>query len=535
MSRVLDYSGDLRRLADLAGQPDRVDEVLGRALASLADLVPHDLAAILDLEGERLAVRVAHGPLVSERVRRHSIPVDEYPAVRRAIETRRAVVLEDHDHDHETGEGDPYDAVLDLPHGHSCMVVPLHAADRTLGIMTFDRTVCGIYDRETVALAEIYGQIIALAMLYAEQARLLERYRASLIEQQRFANEATGRDPAGAWLEQTRSPAMLDLVRQAKLVAAADSAVLVLGETGSGKEVLARAIHAWSSRREAPFVTVNCAALPRDLVESELFGHVRGAFTGAVRDRRGRFLTANGGTLLLDEVGDLPLAAQAKLLRVLQEGAFQPVGADHTVKVDVRIMAATHVDLEAAVREGSFREDLYFRLAVFPLNVPPLRHRGEDIVPLAEHLLDRLARRTGRGPWQLAQGAKRALQQRTWPGNVRELVNALERAAILRPHGTLDVPHVAEPGTAPVLGAGRRSLPQGATADRTAAGRPRDATAAPLPDGEPIASLREVERAHIAAVLARTGGKIYGPDGAAALLGLKPTTLQSRLKKLGLK
>lgn len=516
MSRVLDYSGDLRQLAGLAGQPERIDEVLARALASLADLIPHDLAVILDLQGERLAVRVAHGPLANERVRRHSIPVSEFPAVRRAIETRRAVVLEDHDHDHETGEGDPYDAVLELPHGHSCMVVPLHAADRTLGVMTFDRTVCGLYDREAVALAEIYGQIVALAMLYAEQARLLERYRANLVEQRRLETQAAGDDPEGAWLEQTRSPAMLDLVRQARLVSQADSVVLIEGETGTGKEVLARAIHAWSGRREGPFVSLNCAALPPDLIESELFGHARGAFTGAVRDRRGRFLTANGGCLLLDEIGDLPLAAQAKLLRVLQEGEFQPVGADHTVKVDVRVMAATHVQLEAAVRAGRFREDLYYRLAVFPLTLPPLRHRGEDIVPLAEHLLDQLARRTGRGPWQLTQAARRVLQKRSWPGNVRELVNTLERAAILKPHGTLDVPHVAEPGS-PAM--------------------PAAALTPALPEvgAGPIASLREVERGYLSSVLERTGGKIYGTNGAAALLGLKPTTLQSRLKKLGLK
>lgn len=528
MSRVLDYSGDLRQLADLAGQPDRIDEVLARALASLADLVPHDLAAILDLQGERLAVRVAHGPLASEQVRRHTIAVARFPAVRRAIETRRAVILEDHDHDHETGEGDPYDGVLELPHGHSCMVVPLHAADRTLGVMTFDRTVCGVYDRETVTLVEIYGQIIALAMLYAEQARLLERYRGSLVEQRRLEARAGGGDPEGAWLEQTRSPAMHDLVRQARLVARADSTVLIRGETGTGKEVLARAIHAWSARSDAPFVTLNCAALPRDLIESELFGHVRGAFTGAVRDRRGRFLIANGGTLLLDEIGDLPAPAQAKLLRVLQEGAFQPVGADHTVKVDVRVMAATHVDLEAAVRTGRFREDLFYRLAVFPLTVPPLRQRPEDIVPLTEHLLDQQARRTGRGPWRLTQEARRALQQRAWPGNVRELVNALERAAILKPHGTLDLPHVAEPGAPATVATGA------AAADAPAETQAPGTASAPA-GKRPATTLREVERDHIAAVLAQTGGKIYGDDGAAALLGLKPTTLQSRLRKLGLK
>ncbi len=510
MSQILDYSGDLRQLADLAGQPDRIDEVLDRALASLSRLVPHDLAAVLGLEGDRLRVRVAHGPLASERVRRHSIDLGAYPSIRRALESRRAVVLEDHDHDHATGEGDPYDAVLDLPHGHSCMVVPLHAADRSLGIMTFDRTICGVYAEETVALAEVYAQIISLALLYAEQAKLLERYRESLVEERRLEAAATGTDPAGAFLDQSPSAAMQDLVRQAQLVAQSDSVVLIQGETGTGKEVLARAMHGWSPRRDAPFVTLNCAALPADLVESELFGHVRGAFTGAARDRRGRFLTANGGTILLDEVGDMPAAAQAKLLRVLQEGTFQPVGADHTVKVDVRVMAATHVELTRAVAEGRFREDLYYRLAVFPLALPALRDRPEDIVPLAEHLLEQLATRTGRGPWRLSQAARQTLQQRPWPGNVRELVNTLERAAILRRHGTLEPPHVAEPGRAP-------------------------RSPAAEPPASAVRTLREVERDHVAAVLARTGGRIYGAEGAARLLGLKPTTLQSRLKRLGLR
>jgi transcriptional regulator with GAF, ATPase, and Fis domain len=254
-------------------------------------------------------------------------------------------------------------------------------------------------------------------------------------------------------------------------------------------------------------VKLNCAAIPDNLVESELFGYVRGAFSGAVGDRPGRFLTANGGTLFLDEIGDMPLAAQAKLLRVLQEGTFEPVGSDRTVRVDVRVVVATHVDLPEAVRERRFREDLYFRVAVFPLRLAPLRERREDIAPLATHVLEDIAARRGLGPWTLSEDALAALTAGDWPGNVRQLVNTLERAAILRPRGTIGVEHLGlETGPAP-LGA--------------------------EPPGFP--SFEEAERAHLRAALERTRGKLYGKGGAAELLGLPPTTLQSKLRKLGLR
>ena len=190
-------------------------------------------------------------------------------------------------------------------------------------------------------------------------------------------------------------------MRQARQVAGTSLPVLIQGETGVGKELLARALHEWSGRRDEGLITLNCAAIPDSLIESELFGHVKGAFTGAASSRAGRFLTANGGTLFLDEIGEMPLPAQAKLLRVLQEGTFQPVGSDRSIKVDVRIFAATNVDLEAAVEEGRFRQDLYYRLDVFPLEIPPLRERPEDIAPIAVLVLEAIARRTGRGPWTL--------------------------------------------------------------------------------------------------------------------------------------
>jgi transcriptional regulator with GAF, ATPase, and Fis domain len=286
--------------------------------------------------------------------------------------------------------------------------------------------------------------------------------------------------------------------------------VLLLGETGTGKEVIAHAIHAWSPRVDAPFVKLNCSSIPENLVESELFGHVKGAFSGAERQRPGRFVTANGGTLLLDEIGDMPLAAQAKLLRVLEHGTFEPVGSDSSVKVDVRVVAATHVDLEEAVKAGRFREDLYYRLAVFPLAVPPLRERTSDILEIAHGFLDREHLRTRRGPWTLSASACADLVQGRWAGNVRELINALERATLLQPVGTLEPHHLGL---------------------RTSGPSVRRSSAPPAP----ALSWQQNERAYLTEILRQAQGKLYGPQGAAAIAHLKPTTLRSKLVKHGLR
>jgi transcriptional regulator with GAF, ATPase, and Fis domain len=511
MQKIFDATRDLKDLAGMAIQPEARQEMLTRALASLDRLVPHDLAAVLELDEGVLKVLAAHGQLANPRVQDHSLELSRFPSIRRALDSRKPVVLEEHDH--ADGEGDPYDGVVDLPHGHSCMVVPLYSVDRTLGLMTFDRTVCGTYDEATVALADVYGQIISLAFLYAEQAELLDRYRQRLDERQRvLAQDAGGACAALEKLARSRSALMSNLVHQAQQVARTTAPVLIQGETGTGKEIMAQAIHCWSDRPGQPLLTLNCAAIPETLIESELFGHVKGAFSGADKARPGRFLAANGGTLLLDEIGDMPLQAQAKLLRVLQEGTFQPVGSDRTVKVDVRILASTHRDLEKAVAEGEFREDLMYRLNVFPLHIPALRDRSEDIVPLAENILEQMAVRTGRGPWELTTAARRELESQEWPGNIRQLVNALERATILKSRGRLDLHHVAAPGARPKVVAEPAVSPEGQ---------------------EEVLTLAEQERRHIAHVLRRTGGKIYGRGGAAELLGLKPTTLQSRMKKLG--
>jgi transcriptional regulator with GAF, ATPase, and Fis domain len=507
MSAGPDLASALHHLAQVAGRLPQGADVLPAALDALAEVVPYDLAAVLKLEGDRLCVVCARGRLASERVKAHSISLARFPGVREALDSGRTrVMLEE---DHRSGEGDPYDGVLDLPHGHSCMVVPLKAGGQALGAITFDRAVCGPFDPLTVNLASIYGQLIALAWMAAEQRSLLERQRDQLEAENRYLRtEVVGAEDAGGLIERTHSPLMQRVADLARQVAPTDSAVLITGETGSGKEVLARAIHEWSRRAKRPFLKLNCAALPESLVESELFGHTKGAFSGALQPRPGRFQMAHGGTLLLDEIGDLPPAVQAKLLRVLQEGSFEPVGSDRSVVVDVRILAATNVNLEQAVAEGRFRADLYYRLNVFPLHLPALRDRREDLRLLAEDFLYRKARRTGQGPWSLTERATALIQAHPWTGNVRELINALERATILCPQGALDLDGVLAPPGALLA----------------------PPPAAPTGEG----GLRALEREAILGALASCRGKVYGLGGAAERLGLKPTTLQSRMKKLGI-
>jgi PAS domain S-box-containing protein len=304
------------------------------------------------------------------------------------------------------------------------------------------------------------------------------------------------------------------ILRQVELVAPADASVLITGESGTGKELIARAIHQASDRSARPLIRVNCAAIPRELFESEFFGHSRGAFTGALRDRIGRFELADGGTIFLDEVGEIPLDLQGKLLRVLQEGQFERVGEERTRAVDVRVIAATNRDLEAEVKRGRFRRDLFFRLNVFPIHSVPLRERPEDIPPLALHFLDRPGRKAGAGKLTLTQGDVRRLCRYDWPGNVRELENVIERGVILARDGRL-----------------RLDLPGD--------GAPRvGAAAAPLGEERPILTeedRRARDQAGLIAALRAAGGKVSGPGGAAERLGIRPTTLASRLKTLGIR
>ncbi|MEH2478698.1 PAS domain S-box-containing protein [Nitrobacteraceae bacterium AZCC 2146] len=309
-----------------------------------------------------------------------------------------------------------------------------------------------------------------------------------------------------------QSEAIQKTLRQVKLVAPTTAAVMISGESGTGKELIARAIHEASGRRDRPLIRVNCAAIPRELFESEFFGHVRGAFTGAVRDRIGRFELASGGTLFLDEVGEIPLELQGKLLRVLQEGNFERVGEERTRSVDVRVIAATNRNLKQEVQRGRFREDLYFRLNVFPVESVPLRDRREDIPLLAQHFLmsEKL-----KSDLRLSEGDARRLSRYDWPGNVRELQNVIERAAILAQNGRLRIDLPDAPGPHHASTSGRAKT---------------DAKPAVMTSAE----MRDHERSNILAALAACNGKVFGPGGAAELLDLRPTTLSSRMKALGI-
>jgi transcriptional regulator with GAF, ATPase, and Fis domain len=310
-----------------------------------------------------------------------------------------------------------------------------------------------------------------------------------------------------------QSPKLRRLLEQANLVAATDATVLILGESGSGKEGVARRVHDRSRRRERPFIKVNCASIPRELFESEFFGHAKGAFTGALQERAGRFLAADGGTLFLDEVGEIPFDLQGKLLRVLQEGQFERVGEERTRTVDVRVVAATNRDLPSEVTEGRFRQDLYYRLSVFPLEVPPLREHCEDIPLLAAHFVAVAARRVGVSPPPLDPDEVQLLRHYAWPGNVRELQNVIERAVILARGGPIRVE---------------------ALLDHRPVSRNSSSKVADQPSEEVVsaAEWRQRERSNIVTALRRAQGRIYGSGGAAALLGMKPTTLYSRIKTL---
>ncbi|MGH8047805.1 MAG: sigma 54-interacting transcriptional regulator [Chthoniobacterales bacterium] len=386
---------------------------------------------------------------------------------------------------------------------------PLVFHGEVLGVLAiFDRAVLGGGDFDWLRVFADHAAVsIANANAFEEIAYLKER----LEEENSYLREEVSA-VRGAGDLVGESPALRKVLQQIELVAPTDATVLVTGESGTGKELVARAIHERSARSGRPLITVNCGAVPEPLFESEFFGHVKGAFTGALRDKVGRFELADRGTLFLDEIGEIPLPMQAKLLRVLQEQEVERVGDPRPRKVNVRIIAATNRDLRAEVAARRFRQDLFYRLSVFPIENPPLRERREDIPGLAEHFIRGAAKRLNRRPPKFTQGAARQLAAQDWPGNVRELQNAVERAVILSQGGPLQF-----------------DVPASAT--------PLAVSALPVADGAPLltrAELKQHERASIAAALAQTGGRVSGPEGAAALLGMKPTTLASRIRALGL-
>jgi formate hydrogenlyase transcriptional activator len=392
--------------------------------------------------------------------------------------------------------------------------IPLIAHGRklgTLGVASFHEDVFS--DDEVGLLSQIANQI-ALVLENAIAFREIETLKNKLSEEKLYLEEEinTAYD-----FEQIigSSPALKRILKQVATVAPTDSTVLLQGETGTGKEVIARAIHSLSLRRERTLVKINCAAIPMGLLESELFGHERGAFTGAIAQRIGRFELSNKGTLFLDEVGEIPQDLQPKLLRVLQEREFERLGSTRTISVDVRLIAATNRNLEQMVLERQFRDDLYYRLNVFPITIPPLRERQEDIPLLVRFFASKFARRMKRRIETIPAQSVAELQQYHWPGNIRELENVIERAVILSPGTELQIP-LSEMKLQP------KPAVTATPATRVDEG------------GAERSSLEAVEREHILRVLRETDWVVSGPSGAAATLGLKRTTLQARMKKLGI-
>ncbi|HEU5191586.1 MAG TPA: sigma 54-interacting transcriptional regulator [Methylomirabilota bacterium] len=430
------------------------------------------------------------------------------PLLRRDLEVEREYPAED----------------LALADGiHSFISVPLIAGGRAIGTLAIASTTPNRYsEADSGFVMEVAGQValaVANMIAYEEITALkarLERENVYLQEEIRQSHNFV--ELVGS------SPVLLALLERVEQAAPTEATVLILGETGTGKELIARAVHGASPRRERPLVKVDCTSLSAGLVESELFGHAKGAFTGAIDRRIGRFELADRGTIFLDEVGELPLEAQAKLLRVLQEQQFEPVGSNRTVKVDVRVIAATNRDLEGAVRDGRFRADLFYRLNVVPLHVPPLRERRQDIPQLAAFFLARYAKTFGRPATALSPASLERLALYDWPGNVRELQNVMERAVVLSAGPLLELPPDLFRASPPAAGAVAAPPPPTG---------PLVSPAIPPPP-EP-ATLEEVERAHIVRILEKANWVVQGPRGAAAILGLHPNTLRSRMDRLGIR
>ncbi len=378
--------------------------------------------------------------------------------------------------------------------------MPLIGRNGVVGVLSALKRSERAFERDDVVFLEQVAGQVAIAVENALDYEKAIKDRDKETKQRLYLEEEI-RAQWGAIVGE--SPALKAALQLVSVVAPTDSSVLILGETGTGKELIARALHDLSSRRERAFVKLNCAAIPLGLLESELFGHEKGAFTGAIAQKVGRFELANKGTLFLDEVGDIPLELQAKLLRVLQEQEFERLGSNRTHKVDVRVIAATHRDLSAMVKQSAFREDLYYRLKVFPINVPPLRQRVEDIPKLVRHFTDLYARRMNKRIDEIPSETMDRLVRYPWPGNVRELQNFIERAVILSPRSVLRAP----------------------TSDLEPLHERRDSNTS-------MTGLQEVERDHIIRALEASNWVIGGRNGAAERLGMKRTSLVYRMRKL---
>lgn len=387
---------------------------------------------------------------------------------------------------------------------------PLKFQGDTLGVIAvFSRM---NFSRDSFEWLRVYSEQASIAIANARAFEEIERLRERLADENEYLKEEIGEAAPHKFLI-GRSPVWQKILQQIAMVGPTDATVLLTGESGTGKEMVARALHDASPRRPRPLVKVNCAAISNELFESEFFGHAKGAFTGAFKDRIGRFQLADGGTILLDEIGELPLPMQGKLLRILQEQQFERVGEDRTRSVDVRVIAATNKDLKKEVEEGRFRQDLYYRLSVFPIELPPLRERPEDIEPLTRHFLSQYASKMKIEAFELTETDVSKLESYTYPGNVRELQNIVERAIILAQCDRLDfsVPQALDKMIGPQLSGQTQPSPLLTYSD-----------------------LKDLERENIVKALKQANYRIYGKGGAAELLGSKPTTLISRIKALNI-
>ena len=491
--------------------PGSADKILGLILTALRDLVDYDLAVILKITGANtLAVQKAQGRLVSEQIEGFSIDLNRRRDLAHILSVDKPYLFNEQE-EHE----DTYEDLLDLPEDHSCLVAPLYFQETPIGLLTLDHSACSMFSPAIVKFIGTISRLIAVIIAQNESSQHLDSLRRDLTRER---NILLTREASHFQNLMGNSPAWSHVVEQVKIVAGSDLPVLIQGETGTGKEQVARTIHKLSPRSDKPFVTLNCSALNASLAESELFGHEKGAFTTAIAQRKGRFEIADGGTLFLDEIADLPMEIQPKLLRTLQEGTFERIGGETTRTCDVRIIAASHMDLKKRVQEGLFREDLYYRLGVYPLVLPPLRQRQEDIISLAHHFIQKEAQKAGILSPVIGEETVAGLLNYPWPGNVRELQNAVSRAVLLAKDGIIECRHLGllDNTVMPVI-----TLP--------------DPGLETVSEPQiPFPSMATLEKRHIEAALIRADGKIYGENGAASLLELKPTTLQSRIKKLNI-
>jgi anaerobic nitric oxide reductase transcription regulator len=501
-----------RDLTASLGSLDRYE----RLLSAVRRVLPFDAACLLRLQGDELVPLAAHG-LVPGALER-PYPRHQHPRLDAILKATSPIHFPP-----DSPLPDPFDGLLTAdPHAleriHACLGCPLTSDGEVVGALTADALHPGAFDGLDTRLLATLGALAGAALRTATLIEVLEKRaeRGTRVarELQRSADETSGAAILGT------GPAVAALLAEISVVAASNLPVLVTGETGVGKELVARHVHAGSRRRDEALIHVNCAALPESIAESELFGHVAGSFTGAVRDRAGKFEVADGGSLFLDEVGELPLTLQPKLLRALQQGEIQRIGSDRLHRVDVRIIAATNRDLVAEVERGRFRADLYHRLAVYPIRVPSLRERREDIPILATHFADTARRRLGLGPLRLGEEVRARLAAADWPGNVRELENVVSRAVLRaaagKPQGALIVVTLAHVDVAP----------------GSAQEEPARATTPPLSGGPLRDQVDEFQRRLIREAVERHGGN---QAAAARELGMHRANLHHLARRLGIR